>query len=47
MSRINARLSISIVLAKLVPAAAGIQGGQTLFFFERCKRHVGELSDNW
>jgi len=29
-----------------VPAAAGIQGGQTLFLFERCKRHVGRLAKN-
>lgn len=29
-----------------MPAAAGIQGRRTLFFFERCKRHVGELPYN-
>lgn len=34
------------VLAKPVPAAAGIQVGRALFLFERCKRHVGVLSNN-
>lgn len=34
------------VLAKPVPAAAGIQGRRTLPLFERCKRHVGALPDN-
>jgi len=30
----------NLVPANSVPAAAGIRGEQTLFFFERCKTYV-------